>query len=316
MFARSKHGGWEISSPAKLNLTLDVLGKRSDGFHDIHSVMTRIDLFDTISMSTSDSNTEIVLTVDDRRKRHLGRQLDPVPTDDRNLIVRAIRELQNRFDVQSGAKVQLTKRIPSQAGLGGGSSNAAAAFILANKMWRLDLDAGELSKIAVGIGSDIPFFLGHSPALCEGLGERITPMGGMANSHFVIIHPPIGLATADVYGRYSKKHPKRFSAPLPLNTCPYRLGSLLRNDLQPAAEGLTPWIGRLKQVFAKLDLAGHQMSGSGTAYFGICRNASHARRVAGYLRNQNLGDVFLARNQIVRSGSHQYLAQEFSHKGC
>ena len=315
MFARLKQGVWEVSSPAKLNLTLNVLSKRSDGFHDIHSVMTRIDLFDTIAMSTYDSDTEIRLTVDDRRKRRPGRRLDPVPTDDRNLIVRAIRELQSRFDVQSGAKVQLTKRIPSQAGLGGGSSNAAAAFVLANRMWGLDLDAGELSDIAVGIGSDIPFFLGPSPALCEGLGEQITPMGGLPKTHFVVIHPPIGLATADVYGRYFKKQAKRSSAPLPLNTYPHRLGSSLCNDLQPAAEELTPWIGRIKRVFANLDLAGHQMSGSGTAYFGICRSASHARRIAGYLRNQNLGDIFLARSQIANRGSHHHLAQESSHKG-
>lgn len=299
MIARQKKDGvWEVSSPAKLNLTLNVLKKRADGYHDIHSVMTRIDLCDTLTMSMNGGSPNIELTVDDRRKRCQGRRLDPVPTDGKNLIVRAMRAIQSRCDVQSGARVHLTKRIPSQAGLGGGSSNAAAALILANKIWGLDLPKKDLCEIAVPIGSDIPFFLGPSPALCEELGDKTTPMGG-GRADFVVVHPPIGLATADVYGRYSVIRSKRFFTPLSLNTDPRRLGSLLCNDLQAAAEELTPWIGKVKQVFARLDLAGHQMSGSGTAYFGICRSAKHARRIAGYLRNQNLGDVFLSRSQIT-----------------
>lgn len=294
MIARTNQGEWEVVSPAKLNLTLNILGKRPNGFHDIHSAMTRIDIFDTIRMLMIADDTKITLNVDDRRRR----QSDPVPTDHRNLIVRALRELQDKYNVCFGARVHLTKRIPSQAGLGGGSSNAAAALVLANKAWDLNRSAKELSEVAVGIGSDVPFFLADSPSLCEGLGEISTPLGGMPKTHFVIVHPPIGLATQDVYGRYSGTEPKRHLAPLSLNKNPRRLGQLLCNDLQSAAEALTPWIRKLKMIFARLDLDGHQMSGSGTAYFGICRSANQARRIAGYLKNQELGDVFLVRNLV------------------
>lgn len=303
MITKNKHGVWEARSPAKLNLTLNILGKRSDGFHDIHSVMTRIDLYDSIFMSVTETVREISLTVDDRRKRHPSRQLDPVPTDERNLIIRALKELQNQSGCDSGMRVHLTKRIPSQAGLGGGSSNAATAMGMANRIWNLKIDRAELSEIAAKLGSDIPFFLGDSPAICEGLGEIATPLGGIPKINFVIVHPPFGLATADVYGRYSSSAPKRLSTP-PLGTFrTHRLGALLCNDLQPAAEAIAPGITRLKQLFASFDLVGHQMSGSGSAYFGICRSASHARRVAGHLRNRNTGDVFVAQTVVAKGGS-------------
>lgn len=300
MIPRPTRGGWQVASPAKLNLTLNILGKRPDGFHDIHSAMIRIGLYDTIRMSTVTGDAKITLTVDDRRRR----RSDPMPIDHRNLIVRALTELQNEYNVTFGGQIHLTKRIPSQAGLGGGSSNAAAALVLGNRAWELDRSTKELSELAARIGSDVPFFLANSPSLCEGLGNVTTPIGGMPKTHFVVAHPPIGLATQDVYGRYSVTAPKRHLAPLSLNMNPRRLGQLLCNDLQSAAEALTPWIRKLKQIFARLDLVGHQMSGSGTAYFGICRSATQARRVAGYLNSQKVGDVFYVRNLIYENTTH------------
>src|SRR5205823_2480704 len=122
--------------------------------------------------------------------------LGELPQEADNLVTRAMQMLRSQAHVAAGARVQLLKRIPSAAGLGGGSSDAAAALVAANAGWELNWPQAELAALAARLGSDVPFFLGHGPALCRGRGEQIEPVGGLGCLHFVLVRPPAGLSTA------------------------------------------------------------------------------------------------------------------------
>jgi 4-diphosphocytidyl-2-C-methyl-D-erythritol kinase len=289
-----------IQAPAKLNLFFEVLARRSDGYHEIETLMCPIDLYDTLRFQ-EDSGGQVELRC---RRVCSGRDaesrgLQEVPEGPENLVVRAVELVRRRAGVRRGAKIQLIKRIPAAAGLGGGSSDAAAALVAANEGWQLNRPCEELAEWAAELGSDVPFFLVGGPAVCRGRGERIVPTAGLGELHFVVVRPPVGLSTAAVYGvcRAAEK-PHEV---LPLVEALQRgdwgqSGRLLFNRLQSAAEQLSPWIGRLQQEFAQLDFLGHGMSGSGTSYFGFCRHARHARRCARRLEAKCLGSVFAVRS--------------------
>jgi 4-diphosphocytidyl-2-C-methyl-D-erythritol kinase len=186
--------------------------------------------------------------------------------------------------------------------MGGASSDAAAVLVALNEFWRLGWPAARLAELASELGSDVPFFLatGRSGALaatCRGRGERIQPETGLPRLHVVVAKPPAGLATAAVYRHgHVPANPRTDSD---LRTALYRgdaagVGRSLFNRLQETAERLSPWIVRLRDAFDQADVLGHQMSGSGTSYFGICRNGKQARQLAARLRGRSLGEVFYA----------------------
>jgi 4-diphosphocytidyl-2-C-methyl-D-erythritol kinase len=195
--------------------------------------------------------------------------------------------------------LRLVKRIPAAAGLGGGSSDAAAALVAANEGWQLGRSHDELAEWAAELGSDVPFFLVGGPAVCRGRGERVAPVAGLGLLHFVVVRPPAGLSTAAVYGVC--RAAAQPQAALPLIDALRRgdwqqAGRRLLNRLQPAAETLSPWVKRLEEEFSQLDFLGHGMSGSGTSYFGLCRHARHARRSARRLEANGVGSVFAVRS--------------------
>lgn len=268
---------WAVDAPAKLNLFFEVLARRSDGYHEIETLMCPIGLYDTVLFSPNTSGQVRLICI--RSARSEG---DELPADRRNLVVRAIELLQERTGCRQGAEVCLIKRIPMEAGLGGGSSDAAAALVVASRAWRLGVAPGELRQWAAELGSDVPFFLGRGAAVCRGRGERIepTPGGGLS---FVVVRPDEGLSTAEVY-RHCRppEEPRSAAAAVSAlsrgDAC--ALGRALFNRLESAAARLSPWIERLHRAFARLDLCGYQMSGSGTAFFGVCRHARHARAAA------------------------------------
>jgi 4-diphosphocytidyl-2-C-methyl-D-erythritol kinase len=218
-----------------------------------------------------------------------------LPEGRENLVLRAVDLLRQQAGVDSGATLRLVKRIPIAAGLGGGSSDAAAALLAANQGWGLGRSLEELAQMAAQLGSDVPFFLVGSAAICRGRGERVEPVAIPAAMHFVVVYPPEGLSTAAVYNVCRPANRPRTLAPL-LEALARgdikQVGRLLFNRLQPAAEKLSPWIGRLRRRLACEDCLGHGMSGSGTSYFGLCRHARHARRVARRLQANGLGSVF------------------------
>jgi 4-diphosphocytidyl-2-C-methyl-D-erythritol kinase len=181
------------------------------------------------------------------------------------------------------------------AGLAGGSSDAAAALTAANIAWGLDWPSERLSALAAEIGSDVPFLLQRRPALCRGRGEQVEPQHGLFPLHFVIVHPPAGLSTAEVYQRCHPPEKPRMATPLITAWRQGRtaeLGRLLHNRLEAAAATISPWIDRLRYEFKKLDFLGHQMTGSGSGYFGVCRDRTHARRLAAALRNRGFAQVY------------------------
>ncbi len=281
-----------IQTPAKLNLFFEVLGKRSDGYHEIETLMCPIGWYDTLCFrETSGGDLELEcqcgLTAG-------GSGFEEVPRDGKNLVLRAVDLIRRRTGTKQGARLRLIKRIPTAAGLGGGSSDAAAALVAANLGWKLGLSLLELASLAAEIGSDVPFFLNRGPAICRGRGEQIEPTAGLGLMNFVVVRPPEGLATAAVYGVCRPTASRRPLQPL-LDAFregrARQAGGLLFNRLQAAAEQLSPWIARLGRLLAVEDCLGHGMTGSGSAYFGLFHSALQARRVARRLRARGVGCV-------------------------
>lgn len=299
MFVRELADGVEVSAPAKLNLFLEVLGRRGDGYHELETLIVPIALFDTLRVR-NDAQGQISLTCElaagYRAADALEAEEFPEGTD--NSAVKAVRLLREHTGHASGLAIHLVKRIPSAAGLAGGSSDAAAALVAANRVWRLGLAHDELARLAAEVGSDVPFFLGSGPAMCRGRGERIEPLSVADNWHFVVVRPPVGLSTADVFRVCRPSAQPQTSAPLvdALRRGDVEsAGRLFHNRLQPAAESLSPWIRRLQAAFAGQDMLGHQMSGSGSSCFGLARHARHAQQVAARLRARGLGQVYAVR---------------------
>ncbi|HEY4761988.1 MAG TPA: 4-(cytidine 5'-diphospho)-2-C-methyl-D-erythritol kinase [Thermoguttaceae bacterium] len=284
-----------IQAPAKLNLFFEVIGKRNDGYHEIETLMCPISLFDTLRFSRNQSGN-----IEFNYYKSFGLhtlncvQSQDIPEDFTNLAVRAVELLRQHTGIRAGAKLRLIKRIPSAAGLGGGSSDAAAAIMAANIGWGLNWPINKLARLAATLGSDVPFFLVGAPAICRGRGEQVEQVDALGMLHFVVVRPPAGLKTEAVY-RVCRP------AESPLSVMPLihvikqgnrnKTGRMLFNRLQSAAATLSPWIDRLRGEFDQLDCLGHAMSGSGTSYFGLCRNARHARRIAQRLQLLKLGSV-------------------------
>jgi 4-diphosphocytidyl-2-C-methyl-D-erythritol kinase len=307
MRIREQGGDVEILAPAKVNLFLEVLGRRADGFHELETLLWPVAMYDTLAFRTDETSAEITLECSwgpypsSRVSTGNGAQgsqalrLEELPEGSDNLVVRAIRLLRERAGVRRGARLRLVKRIPLSAGLAGGSSNAAAALVAANLGWGLGWPRSALGQIAAELGSDVPFFLAGGPAVCRGRGEQVELVAHRMLLHLVIVRPPVGLSTADVYRACLPARDPRPLSPLLQalgagNVA--KVGRLLHNRLQPAAASLCPWIDRLAREFARLNTAGHQMSGSGSSYFGLCHDARQARRAAQQLRERGFHQVF------------------------
>ena len=230
--------------------------------------------------------TSDALKSDDRRRPPVA-QWEDLPEGSGNIAARAVELLRVRAGVKSGAVLHLTKRIPSAAGLGGGSSDAAAALAAVNRVWNLGWSRERLQEVAAEVGSDVPFFLGSGAAVCRGRGEQIEPLPGVRALDFVVVAPPHGLSTAEVYRGC---RPAESPRPVARLTEAMRggdlrtIGAAIHNQLEPAAEGLSHWIGKAKRELTACGCTAAQMSGSGTSCFGICRDARQARRAARWMR--------------------------------
>jgi 4-diphosphocytidyl-2-C-methyl-D-erythritol kinase len=250
----------DVPAPAKLNLFLHVIGRRADGYHLIQSAFTLIDWADTLHFERRD---------DGRLQRH--DLTDTLPADD--LCLRAARALQAASGCTRGADISIQKRVPSGAGLGGGSSDAASTLLALNRLWGLGWPAPRLRSLGAELGADVPFFVsGAGAALVEGIGERLTPIA-LPACVYAVIKPAASLATAQVFG-----HPAlvREGAAAILSgfladaTTPGTgsRGSPLwgRNDLQPVAEALEPEVAHAARWLAER-YGTSRMTGSGSAVF-------------------------------------------------
>ncbi len=285
MKIRSIAGGVEVLAPAKLNLFLEVLGRRPDGYHEIESLMVAVNLHDSLAF-TDDPTGEISLRCNE----------PTLPVGGDNLVVMAAERLKASAGSLRGARIVLEKAIPAESGLAGGSSDAAATLVALNRLWDLRLPEGHLRDLAAEIGSDVTFFIDGPAAVCRGRGEQVEPVALKERYHFVLVRPPVGISTADVYRRVVPPEQPRPIGPIleALSQGGFaELGRSLFNRLQPVAEVLRPELARVKDALASLGplLSGFLMSGSGSAYFGLCPDLAAASRAAEILETLGLGWV-------------------------
>lgn len=253
--------GLEIEAHAKVNLTLEVLGRRDDGFHDIVSIMQTIDLHDTVTLNPSD---ELMLTCE-----------DPELAGEGNLALVAARRLRDASGIGLGADIGLEKRIPVAAGLGGGSSDAAAVLTGLNRLWELGLDLPALEKIALEIGSDVPYFLSGGTALVQGRGEHVVPLAHANILWMVVVSPESELRdkTARLYQEISRSDHTR-------GVLTHKLAGRIRgggdapaqfyfNVFEPYAPKVFPHYTAIRETFRGLGAMGILMSGAGPSMFAL-----------------------------------------------
>jgi 4-diphosphocytidyl-2-C-methyl-D-erythritol kinase len=271
-----------VRAPAKVNLFLEVLANRADGYHEIATLMAAVSLYDTLEFKEETSG-QILLRCDQPQ----------LSTGPENLVCRAAEMLRRHTGCVRGARIGLAKRIPMSAGLAGGSTDAAATLAGLNLLWGLDLRTSELAEQGAALGSDVPFFFSTPAAWCTGRGEKVSPVTLGRTLHMVLACPPAGLATADVYrGVVVPERPESGEevrqAVIEGNV--EEIGRRLHNRLQPAAERLCPEIAALQARLTSLrtEPGGPwaAMSGSGSTMFALCRDHADALRLARELRNQ------------------------------
>lgn len=245
---------YDVPAPAKLNLFLHITGRRPDGYHLLESVFMLIDWHDVLHFEQS-SSSQI------SREDLSGMAL---PADD--LITRAARALQQATGCTQGVHIGIHKNLPAQAGLGGGSSDAATTLLALNRLWNLNLSRQELQKIGLALGADVPFFLGGQTAWVSGIGEIITPLTGpnaLPEQQFIIIKPEQGLETGKIFGSDSLK---RDSKPATIADFAAKQFGFGRNDLQSVAESLQPEVKKVRKWLESFKLHA-TMTGSGSAVF-------------------------------------------------
>ena len=242
----------DVPAPAKLNLFLHITGQRPDGYHLLQSVFMLIDWCDTLHF-------------DKRPSGAISREDLTVPLPEDDLITRAAKLLQQHTGCTQGVHIAVEKHIPAQAGMGGGSSDAATCLLALNQLWDLKLGLPALEKLGLQLGADVPFFLRGHNAWVEGVGEKITPIS-LPSAQFWVIKPPSGIETAQIF-----KHPdlQRATKPATISVFaaePYDFG---HNDLQPIAEAICPEVSQARQVLSNAGMSG-KMTGSGSAVFAHC----------------------------------------------
>lgn len=240
---------YDISAPAKLNLFLHITGRRADGYHLLQSAFMLIDWCDTLHFER-------------RPGAALSREdlTSPLPADD--LVLRAARALQTASGTTEGAHISIEKHIPAQAGMGGGSSDAASTLLALNRLWRLNFSREQLAAIGLQLGADVPFFLlGHN-AWVEGIGEQMTPLD-IAPGQVLVVKPDAGLETSAIF---SAPDLKRDTKPATISGFAADQHGFGRNDLQPVAQRLCPGVTQALEWLASLGLQG-RMTGSGSAVF-------------------------------------------------
>jgi 4-diphosphocytidyl-2-C-methyl-D-erythritol kinase len=284
-----------IAAPAKLNLFLEVLGRRQDGFHELATLMVAIDWCDTLEIGVAGAG-----------ERRL--ECEPagcVPAGPENLVWRAAEVLAERTG-QSGRgwRVRLVKRVPTQAGLGGGSSDAAAVLLGLQRLWKLALTKEEMVAMGAAVGSDVPFFLAAPAAWCTGRGEVVTEEPMARPLDFVVVCPPVGLSTAKVYAALTVPAAPRDGQALrtalrqgDVET----LGRHLFNRLHQPACQLAPLVGQLQARLERLAPFGAWVSGSGSALFALCRSRAEAIQVAEAFGRQRPSSEPVSRVVVVRS---------------
>ena len=240
---------YDVPAPAKLNLFLHITGRRADGYHLLQSAFMLVDWCDTLHFELRPAGA--------LSREDLGA---PLPADD--LVLRAARALQAAGGQAQGAHIAIDKQIPAQAGMGGGSSDAATCLLALNRLWGLNLPLARLEEIGLALGADVPFFLRGRNAWVEGIGEQITPVA-LPPARFAVARPTQGLETRLIFNSPTLKRDTEPAIISGFAANPYRFG---RNDLQEVAQGLCPGVAAALEWLRAQGLHG-RMTGSGSAVF-------------------------------------------------
>jgi 4-diphosphocytidyl-2-C-methyl-D-erythritol kinase len=248
---------YDVPAPAKLNLFLHVTGRRADGYHLLQSVFMLIDWCDTLHFEL-------------RPNAQISREdlSVPLPADD--LVLRAAKALQAASGTRCGAHICIDKRIPAQAGLGGGSSDAASTLLALNRLWQLHFSLQQLNTLALSLGADVPFFLLGRHAWVQGIGEHLSPID-LEDASFLVVKPLQGLPTQAIFASSALKRDSETATISGFAKSPFTYG---RNDLQSVAQALCPGIGQAIGWLETLGLQG-RMTGSGSAVFAVTSPQLH-----------------------------------------
>ncbi len=272
-------------SPCKVNLLLNILGRRADGFHELETIFQPVNLCDELTFERAGS--EIRLSCNEKS----------LPTDSGNLIVRAAQKFFAAAGISEGVKIHLEKKIPMAAGLGGGSGNAAVTLLALNEMFGNPLASAKLFEIAAALGSDVPFFLQDKPALATGRGENLQPLENfraLVNKAFLLIHPGFGISTPWAYQNLArfpndlngqKGRAQKLAARLQVDDLK-AAGTDFYNSLEAPAFEKFPILKLFKEFLLTDGASAALMSGSGSTTFAICENTAAAGSLAEKFKSQ------------------------------
>jgi 4-diphosphocytidyl-2-C-methyl-D-erythritol kinase len=289
-----------IDAPAKINLYLEVLGRRADGYHELDTIMTSVSLCDRLVFQPrQDAEIRLHLSVDPNFQ-----DASSLNHRESNLVVRALQAVREHQGHQYGMDVYLHKVIPLQAGLGGGSSDAAAALVAGWTLWSGAWNPDPVAQLASQLGSDVNFFLQGNVgrrwlARCRGRGEKVEPLVNSLDLWTVIAKPPIACSTPAIFSRLTLSNEMTSIAGSLVAIEQgdlQQLGDSLFNRLAGAASQAAPDLNEQHILFANQDVLGHAMTGSGSARFALCRSSVHARAVSNRVHAKHSSRVFVARS--------------------
>ena len=279
-----------LKSRAKINLTLDVAGKRPDGYHEITSVMQTVSLYDSVYIKKINKDVITVKT-----------NLPYLPSDERNIVYKAAKYLKENFNLKSGINIELEKSIPVSGGLAGGSGNCAAVITGVKKLFDLPFSRGEALDIGKKFGADVPFCIARGTALAKGLGEILTPLTPHPDAFVVLITPDVISSTAEVFAGFdAAKVPAAPDSDAMIKAIARRdlrgIARNFRNSLEYVTINKHPVIKDIKDALLKKKALGALMSGSGSTAFGYFENKSDAYAALRYIkRNFKIRAAFLSR---------------------
>ena len=281
-----------LKAPAKINLFLEISGKRNDGYHEIETVMQEIDLVDNLQFEETQEGVK--LKCNDKN----------IPSDENNLVCKAANLILNECGIKKGVLISLEKNIPVGAGLGGGSSDAAATLKALNLLWKIGLNDAELMGFAAKLGSDIPFFIKGKTSLCSGRGEKITPIEVKSEMNYLIIFPHINISTTTIYRNLKIDLTKKIiDVSFFLNALKHHkvagISKLLFNRLEEVVFATYPDLLDVKMALGHFGFCGLSVSGSGSAFFGLCNDRHQAEAIKSKIERSDIGNVYAVTNVIT-----------------
>lgn len=285
----------ELKALGKINLGLDILGQRENGYHDVRMVMQTVYLYDRVFLEKSKIPGIQLVT-----------NLKYLPVNENNIAYKAADLLMSEYDIQDGVKITLDKHIPVAAGMAGGSSNAAAVLFGMNRMFELGLSEEELKRYGVRLGADVPYCIQRGTVLAEGIGEELTPLPPLPKCYVLIAKPPLSASTETVYEKYDAleqvEHPDIDGIIRGLEEADiHQIASGMGNVLEQVMIPEYPVIGKIKETMLETGALGAMMSGSGPTVFGIFDQRSAAKKAAYKIKSHNLSrQVYVTNVHNVR----------------